>query len=287
MNVNIIPQETQEHSSGFSETPSDVSLSKNEKATQQRWSDEEEKRLIQLWSEHFTRLESRHSRVVWEEIAQGVGKSVPQCKRKIQYLKDKYKEAKDHNRNQSSGERKTSPFYDDLDAVLGCRDVVTLKHVVASSTKQSSTSSSSTSSSSSSSEDSSLPNKLKNVKRSNKSSSLDEEREECGDDDKGKEEEDEDSDDIFKFPKSAIKKRGRRERKKSKRRAIPVDDVDNDEQESGFDKQLNVLEKQGDKLNNVLESMEKNQSQQLQMMDKFMNNMMQLMQSKNNNNGQQ
>ena len=38
-------------------------------------------------------------------------------------LKDRYKEAKDHNRNQTGGERKISPFHEEIDSVLGCRDI--------------------------------------------------------------------------------------------------------------------------------------------------------------------
>ena len=47
----------------------------------------------------------------------------------MKYLKDRYKEAKDHNRHKTGGERKTSPFYDEIDSVLGCRDIVTFSHI--------------------------------------------------------------------------------------------------------------------------------------------------------------
>ena len=42
---------------------------------------------------------------------------------------DRYKEKKDWNRQQSGGSPWKSPFYDELDAVLGNRDVVTFQHV--------------------------------------------------------------------------------------------------------------------------------------------------------------
>ena len=47
----------------------------------------------------------------------------------MKYLKDRYKEAKDHNRHKTGGERKTSPFYDEIDSVLGCRDILTFSHI--------------------------------------------------------------------------------------------------------------------------------------------------------------
>ena len=47
----------------------------------------------------------------------------------MKYLKDRYKEAKDHNRHKTGGKRKTSPFYDENDSVLGCRDIVTFSHI--------------------------------------------------------------------------------------------------------------------------------------------------------------
>ena len=92
-----------------------------------KWGEEEEKLLVQLWSDKHTRLESRHVRQVWEEIAQEIPKirkvTSAQCQRKMKYLKDRYKEAKDHNRHKTGGERKTSPFYDEINSVLGCRDI--------------------------------------------------------------------------------------------------------------------------------------------------------------------
>lgn len=59
----------------------------------------------------------------------------------MKYLKDRFKEAKDHNRNQTGGDRKTSPFYEEIDSVLGCRYIVTFSHVEESSSSASSSSS--------------------------------------------------------------------------------------------------------------------------------------------------
>lgn len=47
----------------------------------------------------------------------------------MKYLIERYKNAKDWNINQTGGHRWQSVFYDEIDAVLGCRDVVTLRHV--------------------------------------------------------------------------------------------------------------------------------------------------------------
>jgi len=47
----------------------------------------------------------------------------------MKYLIDKYKEAKDWNCKQSGGNRRQSVFYEEIDAVLGCRDGVTLQNV--------------------------------------------------------------------------------------------------------------------------------------------------------------
>lgn len=45
-----------------------------------------------------------------------------QCQRKMKYLKDRYKEARDHNRNWTGGDKETSPFYKEIDSVLGSGD---------------------------------------------------------------------------------------------------------------------------------------------------------------------
>lgn len=54
---------------------------------------------------------------------------VDKCKQKVKYLVDKYKSAKDWNLKQSGGNRRDSLFYEEIDSVLGCRDMVTLQHL--------------------------------------------------------------------------------------------------------------------------------------------------------------
>ena len=51
------------------------------------------------------------------------------CMKKMKYLIEKYKEAKEWNRKQTGGTRRQSIFYNEIDAILGCRDIVTLRNV--------------------------------------------------------------------------------------------------------------------------------------------------------------
>lgn len=80
-------------------------------------------------------INSKDSRNAWPEIAEAINnkfktnKTVDKCLRKIKYLIDAYKEKKEWNRNQTGGNLRKSIFYDEIDAVLGCRDAMTLKHV--------------------------------------------------------------------------------------------------------------------------------------------------------------
>ena len=89
--------------------------------------------LVQLWCEQQTKLESTDAGKTWEEIASEVSVNrvitSAQCQRKIKHLKTHYKKAKDANRNQTGGERNTSPFYDEVDSILGCRDIVHFHNV--------------------------------------------------------------------------------------------------------------------------------------------------------------
>ena len=100
-----------------------------------RWSDDEQRYLIELWAEDFDRTESKDARVAWNDIAEKLNKrfntnrSAELAKKKVKYLVDRYKKAKDWNKNQSGENLKTMPFYDKIDQVLGCRDIVTLKNV--------------------------------------------------------------------------------------------------------------------------------------------------------------
>ena len=94
-----------------------------------------ERYLVNLWKENHDQLESKNARKVWSKIVDDLNtrfksnRTVDKCMRKIKYLIDKYKEKKDWNRNQSGGNLRKSPFYDEIDEVLGCRDFVTFSNV--------------------------------------------------------------------------------------------------------------------------------------------------------------
>lgn len=181
-------------------------------------------------------------------------------------MKDKYKEAKDHNRKQTGGERKTSPFYEELDSVLSCCDVVTLKHVEESGPSTKSPKEGTTSKG----KDAKLDSKKGKgpMKRSSTSAKASSPARNEGDED--------DDEEFAQFAVSKNRQRDRKDRKKSRKRKSSSDD----EEDSPFNKQMEKLGEQGDKLNGKLESMGKNQSQQLQMLNQFMNNFMQVMQTK-------
>ena len=217
-----------------------------------KWGEEEEKLLAQLWCDKHTRLESRHARQVWEEIAQEISKirkvTSAQCQRKMKYLKDRYKEAKDQNRHKTGGEQKTLPFYDEIDSVLGCRDILTFSHIEESAPGSSSSS----------------PNS--NGKEGGPE-----------DDETVDDEELEQSLAIFGLKRKKERKSQRDKRKHAKGAKAP-----RKEQEEGdtlFRESMKKLQEQGDKISGLLESMERNQAQQLQLMNQFMNNFMQAMQS--------
>ena len=161
----------------------------------------------------------------------------------MKYLKDRYKEAKDHNRHKTGGERKTSPFYDEIDSVLGCRDIVTFSHIEESAPGSSS----------------SCPNS--NGKEG------------------GPEDDEEFKQSLAAF---GLKRKKERKSQRDEKKCAKGAKAPRKEQEKGdtlFRKSMKKLQEQGDKISGVLESMERNQAQQLQLMNQFMNNFMQAMQS--------
>ena len=87
----------------------------------------EEKLLVQLWCGNDEGIESQHTRQVWEDIAQEISKfrkvTSAQSQQKMKYLKGWYKKAKDHNCHKTGGEQTISPFYDEIDSLLGCGDI--------------------------------------------------------------------------------------------------------------------------------------------------------------------
>ncbi|KAL9969657.1 hypothetical protein ACROYT_G021895 [Oculina patagonica] len=155
------------------------------------------------------------------------------------------------NRNQTGGDRKTSPFYEEINSVLGCRDIVTFSHVEESSPIASGTS-------------------LRSPGSSNDNNEKDDEE---------IDEEFEQSLAVFGLNKKRERKSQRRDERKRAKTAKATR-KERDEDDDLFRESMEKLQAQGDKLTNVLEAMEKNQTQQLQIMNQFMNNFMQAMQSK-------
>ena len=100
------------------------------KVKYETWSQAQQKLLVQLWAENHELLESREARTAWRKISEELNsrlecnKTVEKCMEKM-----KYKEAKEWNRKQTGGTRRQSIFYDEIDAILGCRDIVTLRNV--------------------------------------------------------------------------------------------------------------------------------------------------------------
>ena len=70
----------------------------------------------------------------------------------MKYLIQRYNRAKDLNSHQTCGHRWKTVFYDEIDAVLGCRDVVTLRHIAEAGTSASTSAPNSDSSESNNSE---------------------------------------------------------------------------------------------------------------------------------------
>ena len=93
--------------------------------------------LLRLWTKSFDCLKSREARKAWDEIAKkmnnnfGTKRSTDEYRRKMKcmYLVNRYKQAKDWNSQQSGGNWRKSTRYDEIDEVLGCRDIVTLQNV--------------------------------------------------------------------------------------------------------------------------------------------------------------
>ena len=106
--------------------------------------------------------------MAWRDIAELINlkfatyKTIDKCQRKMKYLINAYKEKKEWNKNQTGGNLRKSVFYDEIDAVLGCRDILTLRHVLDAGAHDSSTRSSSSDS------ETSPVNVIREIKRENR-----------------------------------------------------------------------------------------------------------------------
>lgn len=80
-------------------------------------------------------MESRECRKTWAWIAEKISKALQsnktadKCIRKMKYIIERYKNAKDWNKNQTGGNLRKSVYYDEVDKILGCRDLVTFNNV--------------------------------------------------------------------------------------------------------------------------------------------------------------
>lgn len=98
-----------------------------------RWSEEQTRVLLEEWKERIDRVESTQNNEAWKEIVKEVNKggskkTLKQCKDKLKNLKQAYKEAKAKNKKTGESPQR-SPFYDELDEVLGTRAVITMPGV--------------------------------------------------------------------------------------------------------------------------------------------------------------
>ena len=104
--------------------------SKKSTTQRERWNFNDERVLLQLWANNIEKIESKDSRKAWEDIMrvlnkeQGLQKTIEQCQRKVKHLKNHYKDKKDWNQRQSGGNLQKRPHYDQIDAVLGCHDII-------------------------------------------------------------------------------------------------------------------------------------------------------------------
>ena len=206
----------------------------------------EEKYLVNLWKENHDQLESKNARKVWAKIVDDLNakfegnRTVDKCMRKIKYLIDKYKEKKDWNRKQSGGNLKKSPFYDEIDEVLGCRDFVTFNNVKESAVPSPNASTASAGASANTSASSSPKGSVTDSDVANNEKSPDDVRKE------------------------------RRQRKRRRNTAA-------EQEESAIASTLEGVKEQGDKLTTVLEEMQKSQAEQIKMMSQFMGAMVEVM----------
>ena len=79
-------------------------------------------------------MESSKSGEAWQKIVREVNKagpfkSIKQCKDKLRNLKQSYKDAKSNNKT-TGRPPKRSPFFDELDEVLGSRPIITKPGVI-------------------------------------------------------------------------------------------------------------------------------------------------------------
>lgn len=210
-----------------------------------KWTEEQQKLLVKLWADKQDVINSSQSRNAWREIVSEINercntsKTIEKCIRKIKHLIDLYKDRKDWNRKQTGGTLRKSPFYDEIDEILGCRDVVTLDHVKETVTVESETSSSSPANSPANSSD----------KSSNSDSIASEETE-----------------------KKKTDKKSRNDRKRNKRKRANQNDDDD-----YFRDAITGLTSQGNRVAESMEKMLEAQTEQMNSMNMFLGNFLKVL----------
>lgn len=113
-----------------------VELSKTTNKTEyNKWTYGEQKMLVDLWSKNHGGLESIFSRGIWKKMCEEInqkykgGKTVDKCIRKMKHLRDKYKEAREWNQNPTRTFNRSSPYYEQIDSVLGSQEAETYLRV--------------------------------------------------------------------------------------------------------------------------------------------------------------
>ena len=159
------------------------------------------------------------------------------CKRKMKCLVDKYKECKDWNQKQSGGSIWKSLHYDEVDAVLGVRDLVMFSNVAGAGSESSNTSNTTSQEESSSGTPSPSPSPSP---ANTSSSSVESEKE------------------------------SRRMRKKRKTPQTP--DTENE-----TERVMKTITDQGERIAVVMEKMQEAQAKQMDMLTKFMGAMLEIL----------
>ena len=106
-----------------------------------KWSDDETKILLQVWSEHHAELKKKRNKAVWDIITQNLNemctdlagftpRTANQVKAKIKNLTDAYKEEKNLKNSKTGNGREISPYYDLIDEVIGTRKATCPSHVL-------------------------------------------------------------------------------------------------------------------------------------------------------------
>ena len=106
----------------------------NEGSSQNRWTNPQTDKLVELWKQNIVLIESSRSHKTWLRIRAeintlGKEKTVLQCIKKIRNLKDIYKNAKENNAKTGSSPMFPQYFHD-FDEVLGCRAVVNMLEMI-------------------------------------------------------------------------------------------------------------------------------------------------------------